>query len=85
MSNNDVIVKVGDLVTLCDKDEFLFLDRGITAQREVLRDIFWNGSVGVVLKVGNCLMPHKVYSRVLVVVDETVGWTYSDHLKIVQR
>lgn len=81
---DNVIVQVGDMVTPRDEDEFLFLDPGTPAPKEAPTEIFWSGSVGVVLEVGS-LEPQKTYRRVRIMVDGVIGWTYSDYLQIVRR
>lgn len=81
--NDNVTVQVGDMVTPRDEDEFLFLDLGTSALKEAPTEIFWNGSVGVVLEVGS-LKPQKSYRRVRIMVDGVIGWTYSDYLQIVR-
>ena len=76
------MVKVGDLVLPIEEREFLFLspDDSDLEKLEVT-EVFWDDTPGVVLEILE-FDPTKEYQQIKLMVNESVGWTYSDYVWI---
>ena len=76
------MVKVGDLVLPIEEREFLFLspDDSDLEKLEVT-EVFWDDTPGVVLEILE-FDPPKEYQQIKLMVNESVGWTYSDYVWI---
>jgi len=78
----EVDLKVGDLVLPTADEEFLFtLEDGLDYEVDPIEKI-WNATPGVVLEIVEFQKPHN-YMRVRIMVEQTIGWTYSDYVEIV--
>lgn len=76
------MVRVGDLVLPIEEREFLFLspDDSDLEKLEVA-EVFWDDTPGVVLEILE-FDPPKEYQQIKLMVSESVGWTYSDYVWI---
>jgi len=76
------MVRVGDLVLPIEEREFLFLspDDSDLEKLEVT-EVFWDDTPGVVLEILE-FDPPKEYRQIKLMVNESVGWTYSDYVLI---
>ena len=76
------MVRVGDLVLPIEEREFLFLspDDSDLEKLEVT-EVFWDDTPGVVLEILE-FDPPKEYRQIKLMVNGSVGWTYSDYVLI---
>lgn len=76
------MVKVGDLVLPIEEREFLFLSPNDSDLEKLeVTEVFWDDTPGVVLEILE-FDPPKEYRQIKLVVNESVGWTYSDYVWI---
>jgi len=74
------LVQVGDLVLPVDEREFLFSTPGDVETEEDPIDMIWSDDTpGLVVQVLN-FDPPRDYYQIKVIVDEIIGWTYSDYV-----
>jgi hypothetical protein len=74
-------IRSGDLVVPVDDHEFLFSSPDKVADEADPIDIIWNNDVpGIVIEVLN-FIPAREYYHVKIIVDDVIGWTYSDYIK----
>lgn len=78
------MICAGDLVLPIDEKEFLFTcPEKIDAQEDPI-EMIWEDTIGVVISVEVC-DPDFEHCQVLIFVDEVIGWTYSDYIKIIHK
>ena len=78
------LIKIGDLVFPREDNEVLFIDSEKISSEEDLSEMVWDNSPGIVIDIAMC---HSILDcfQIFVVVDNIVGWTYSDYVKVIQR
>jgi len=77
------LVRVGDLVLPVDSHEFLFSTPEKVEDEEDPIDMIWSDDTpGLVVEV-RYFDPYRDYYQVKVVVDEVVGWTFSDYVWLI--
>jgi len=72
-------MKIGDLVLPVKSDELLFSAEFIADSNFSPVGRIWNNALGIVIKI-ECFIPPRDYSRLQVLVDGSLGWTYSDYV-----
>jgi len=82
--DDNLDIKIGDIVVPREPDDFLFLDPGDIELGEEYIEIFWSGSLGIVVDVIN-FGNQTNYCRIKLMVDGHMGWTYSDYVEIVNK
>lgn len=74
-------IRLGDLVIPVDDHEFLFSSPDKVADEADPIDLIWNNDVpGIVIEILP-FNPIRKYCHIRIVVDDVVGWTYSDYIK----
>jgi len=78
------LIKIGDLVFPREDNEVLFIDSEKISSEEDLSEMVWDNSPGIVIDVATC---HSILDcfQIFVIVDNIVGWTYSDYVKVIRR
>jgi len=74
-------INVGDMVIPIDDRDFLYsIPEKLESEDDPI-DLIWNNDTpGIVLEVIN-FHPPRSYYNVRIIVDDMVGWTYSDYIK----
>lgn len=78
------IIQIGDLVFPREENEVLFIDSKKISSEEDLSEMVWDMSPGIVIDVATYHSAVEFF-QVFVVVDNIVGWTYSDCVKVIRR
>jgi hypothetical protein len=74
-------IQPGDLVVPVDDYEFLFSSPDKVADEADPINLIWNNDMpGIVLEVRD-FHPPRSYYHARVIVDDMIGWTYSDYIK----
>ena len=78
------IIQIGDLVFPREENEVLFIDSEKISSEEDLSEMVWDMSPGIVIDIAMC---HSILEcfQIFVVVDNIVGWTYSDYVKVIRH
>ena len=77
------MIQVGDLVLPIDEREFLFSSPDKVESEEDPIDMIWEDYVvGLVVDVLE-FEPQREYYQVRIMVEEDVGWTYSDYVRVI--
>lgn len=77
------MIQVGDLVLPVDDREFLFSSPDKVESEEDPIDMIWEDYViGLVVDVLE-FEPQREYYQVRIMVEEDVGWTYSDYVRVI--
>lgn len=77
------MIQVGDLVLPVDEREFLFSSPDKVESEEDPIDMIWEDYVvGLVVDVLE-FEPQREYYQVRIMVEEDVGWTYSDYVRVI--
>ncbi len=77
------MIQVGDLVLPIDDREFLFSSPDKVESEEDPIDMIWEDYVvGLVIDVLE-FEPQREYYQVRIMVEEDVGWTYSDYVRVI--
>jgi hypothetical protein len=77
------MIQVGDLVLPVDPREFLFSSPDKVESEEDPIDMIWEDYViGLVIDVLE-FEPQREYYQVRIMVEEDVGWTYSDYVRVI--
>jgi hypothetical protein len=77
------MIQVGDLVLPVDEREFLFSSPDKVESEEDPIDMIWEDYVvGLVVGVLE-FEPQREYYQVRIMVEEDVGWTYSDYVRVI--
>jgi hypothetical protein len=81
-SVEEIGLRVGDLVVPMDSEEFLFSSAfGMDADPI---ECCWSSGPGVVIGVED-FVPPRGYTRVHIVMGGSIGWTYSDYVRVIGR
>lgn len=77
------LIRVGDLVLPVDEREFLFSTPEKVASEEDPLDVIWSDDTpGLVVEIRE-FHPSRDYYKIKVIVDEVIGWTFSDYVWII--
>ena len=77
-------LRVGDLVMPMDSEEFLFSSAfEMDADADPI-ECCWSAMPGVVIGVED-FVPPRGYMRACIVVGGSIGWTYSDYVRVIGR
>lgn len=82
MKQKQRMIQKGDLIKPFPDKEYFFLEDKIDEPEDVWIEVAWKDVPGVVLEV-NDFDPPREYKRLRVVVNGTLGWTYSDYVRVV--
>lgn len=77
-------IKVGDLVFPLDEREFLFSTPSKIETEEDPIEVIWEFIPGIVI----CVLefdPPQEYCQIQIIVEDIVGWTYSDYVRVVSK
>jgi len=79
------MIQVGDMVLPIDEREFLFSSPDKVESEEDPIDMIWENYVaGIVVEVME-FKPQREYYQIRIMVDESIGWTYSDYVRVISR
>jgi hypothetical protein len=74
------IIYVGDLVLPVDEREFLYSTPDKIESEEDPIDMIWNDEMpGIVIDILEFYPPREYY-QIKVIVEDVIGWTYSDYV-----
>jgi len=74
------MIQVGDMVLPIDEQEFLFsLPDKVESEEDPIDMIWYDDTPGLVVQVLS-FDPPRDYYQIKVIVNEIVGWTYSDYV-----
>jgi len=79
------MIQVGDMVLPIDEREFLFSSPDKVESEEDPIDMIWENYVaGIVVEVME-FKPQREYYQIRIMVEESIGWTYSDYVRVISR
>lgn len=78
-------IRVGDLVLPVDSREFLYSSPDKVEREEDPIDLFWDDSMPAIVSEVLNFDPTRDYYQVRVIVNEMIGWTYSDYIWVICR
>jgi len=75
------MLKIGSLVVPEESEDFLFVDQyGVDPSIDPIETI-WGRIPGIIIDVID-FDPPRNYRKVRVMVNNSMGWTYSDYIKV---